>query len=69
MYKALVENPEGKRPLGRPTCRWENNIKIDLKEIGWESVDWNNVAQDMDWWWTLMNVVMNFQVQTMPGIS
>jgi hypothetical protein len=40
MYKCLVRKPEGKRPLGRPGCRWEDNIRMDLPEIGWEGVDW-----------------------------
>ena len=41
----MVGNPEGKRPLGRPRRRWEDNIKIDLQEVGWESVDWINLAE------------------------
>jgi hypothetical protein len=58
----LVGKPEVKRPLGRPRHKWEDNIKIDLKEIGWEGVDWIYVAQDRDWWWwVLVNTVMNLQ--------
>jgi hypothetical protein len=49
-------------PLGRPTCRWEDNIKIDLKEIGWEDVEWINLSQDRDQWSALMSMVMKFQV-------
>jgi hypothetical protein len=58
----LVEKPEGKRPLGRPRCRWEDNIKIDLREIGWGGMDWIDVAQDRDWWMALVNTVMNLRV-------
>ena len=50
MHKVLVGKPERKRPLGRPRRRWEDNIKMDLKEIGWEDVDWIDVAQDRDNW-------------------
>jgi hypothetical protein len=46
-YRLLVENPEGKRPLGRPKHRWVDNIKIDLREIGWDGMDWIALAQDM----------------------
>jgi hypothetical protein len=48
VYKILVGKPEGKRPLGRPRHRWEYNIRPYLKEIGWEGMDWINVAQDRD---------------------
>jgi len=48
VYRVLVEKPEGKRPLGRPRCRWEDNIKIDLQEMGFECMDWNELAQDRD---------------------
>jgi hypothetical protein len=47
-YRILVGNPEGKRPLGRPRHRWVDNIKIDLREIGWAGMDWIDLAQDMD---------------------
>jgi hypothetical protein len=47
-YRILVGKPEGKRPLGRPRCRWVDNIKTDLREIGWDSVDWIDLAQDRD---------------------
>jgi hypothetical protein len=47
-YRILVGNPEGRRPLGRPRHRWVDNIKIDLKEIGWVGMDWIGVAQDRD---------------------
>ena len=53
--------PEGKRPLGRPRRRWEDNIKMDLQEVGW-SGDWMELAQDRDRWRALVNMVMNFRV-------
>jgi hypothetical protein len=57
-----VGNPEGKRPLGRPRRRWVDNIKIDLREIGWDRGDWINLAQDRDHWRALMKAVMNLWV-------
>jgi hypothetical protein len=57
-----VENPEGKRPLGRPRCRWEDNIKMDLQEVGCGFFDHIDLAQDRDKWQALVNVVMNLQV-------
>ena len=54
--------PEGKRPLGRPRCRWEDNIKMDLQEVGCGDVDWIELARDRDRWRVLVNVVMNLQV-------
>ena len=54
--------PEEKRPLGRPRCRWEENIKMDLQEVGCGSMDWIKLAQDRDRWHTLVNVVMNLWV-------
>ena len=62
MYRVLVGKPEGKRPLGRPRHRWEDNVKMDLQEVGCGSMDWINVAQDRDRWQALVNVVMNLQV-------
>jgi hypothetical protein len=47
-YRILVRKPEGKRPLGRPRHRWVDNIKIDLREIGWDGTDWIDLAQDGD---------------------
>jgi hypothetical protein len=47
-YKILVRKPEGKRLLGRPRSRWKNNMKMDLREIGWEDADWMNVVEDRD---------------------
>ena len=62
VYRVLVGKPEGKRPLGRPRCRWEDNIKLDLQEVRWGSLDWIDVAQDSYRWWALVNAVMNLQV-------
>jgi hypothetical protein len=60
-YRILVGKPECKRPLGRPRRRWVCNIKIELREIGWD-VDWIDLAQDRDQWRPLANMVMNFRV-------
>jgi hypothetical protein len=57
-----TEDPEGKRPLGRPSRRWEDNIRMDLKEIGMENVDWIHLAHDRDRWRALVNKVMNLRV-------
>jgi hypothetical protein len=61
-YRILVGRPERKRPLGRPRHRWEDNIKMDLGEIGWGCVDWIGLAQDRDQWRALVNMVMNLRV-------
>jgi hypothetical protein len=61
-YRILVGKPEGKRPLGRPRRRWVDNIKMDLREIGWDGVDWIDMAQDKDEWRALVNTVLNLQV-------
>jgi hypothetical protein len=61
-YNILVGRPEGRRPLGRPRRRWEDNIKMDLREIGFGYVDWIHLAQDRDRWQDLVNMVMNLQV-------
>jgi hypothetical protein len=57
-----VGNPEGKRPLGRPRCRWVDNIKMDLREIGWDGMDSIYLAQVTDPWRALLNAVMNLRV-------
>jgi len=57
-----VEKPEGKRPYGKPRRSWENNINIDLQEVGCGVMDWIEVAQDMDRWRALVNAVMNLRV-------
>jgi hypothetical protein len=61
-YRALVRKPEGRRQLGRPRRRWEDNIKMDLREVGWGGMDWINLAQDRDRWQALVNAVMNLRV-------
>jgi hypothetical protein len=61
-YNILVGRPEGRRPLRRPRRRWEDNIKMDLMEIGFGDVDWINLAQDRDRWRVLVNTVMNLRV-------
>jgi hypothetical protein len=61
-YRVLVGRPEGKRPLGRPRCRWEDNIKMDLGEIGIDGVSWIRLAQDRIQWWAFVNMVMNLRV-------
>jgi hypothetical protein len=60
-YRILVRKPEGKRPLGRYRRRWECNIRIDLRDIGWEGVDWIHLAQERGQWRALANTVMNLQ--------
>jgi hypothetical protein len=55
----LVGRPEGKRPLGRPRHRWENNIKVDLRDTGINGVNWICLAQDRVQWWDFVNMVMN----------
>ena len=58
----LVGKPEGKRPLGRPRHRWEDDIKMDLQEVGCECMNWIDLAQDRDRWQTLVNALMSLQV-------
>jgi len=57
----LVGKREGKRPLGKPRCRWENNIKVDLWELGHEGIDWIKQTQFWDRFWALVNAVINFR--------
>jgi hypothetical protein len=61
-YNILVGRPEGRRPLRRPRRRREDNIKMDLREIGFGDVDWIDWAQDRDRWWAVVNTVMNLWV-------
>jgi hypothetical protein len=61
-YRILVGKPEGKRPLGKPRRRWENNIKTQRREIGWSVIDWIDLADDRDQWRDLVNTVMNLRV-------
>jgi len=69
VYRVLVGKPEGKRPLGRPRYRWEDNIKMDLQEVGGGWGDWMELAQDTDMWRALVSTVMNLRVPKMRGIS
>jgi hypothetical protein len=57
-----MRKPEGNRPLGRPKCMWVDNIKVDLREIGWGGMGWVDLAQDRDQWRALVNTVMNLFV-------
>jgi hypothetical protein len=61
-YRILLGKPEGKRPLGRPRRRWVDNIKMDLREIGWDGVDWIDSAEDRNRWRALVNMVLNLRV-------
>jgi hypothetical protein len=62
VYTVLVGKPEGRRPLGRPRRRREDNIRVDLREVGCGCVDWMELAQDRDRWCALVSVVMNLRV-------
>jgi len=62
VYRVLVGKPEGKRPLGRTRRRWEDNIQMDLQEVGCGVMDWIELAQDRDRWRALVNAVMNLRV-------
>jgi hypothetical protein len=61
-HRILVGKPEGKRPLGRPRRSWVDSIEIDLREIGWDGVDWIDLVQDRDQWRALVNMVMDLRV-------
>jgi len=69
VHRVLVGKPEGKRPLGRPRRRWEDNIKMDLQEVGGRCEDWMELAEDMDRWRALVSTVMKLRVPKMRGIS
>jgi hypothetical protein len=66
VYKVLVARPKGKRPLGRPMRRWEDGIRMNLRENGWQGVDWIHLAQDRDRWRAVVNAVMKLRVLA-PG--
>jgi hypothetical protein len=61
-YRILVGKSEGKRPLGRPRRRWVDNIRMDVVELGWDAVDWIDMAEDRDQWRALVNMVLNLRV-------
>jgi hypothetical protein len=61
VYRVLVGKPEGKRPLGRPRCRWENNIKLYLRETGIDGTNWIRLAQDRVQWRAFVNTIMNLR--------
>jgi hypothetical protein len=63
VYRVLEGKPEGKRPLGRPRHRWEDNIKMDLQDVRCGGMDWIDLAQDRDLWRAVVNAVMNLLVQ------
>ena len=69
MYRVLVGKPEEKRPLGRPRRRLEDNIKMDLQEVGGGCGDWMELARDRDRWRALVSTVMNLRVPKMRGVS
>ena len=69
VYRVLGGKPEGKRSLGRPSRRWEDNIKMDLQEVGGGFGYWMELAQVRDRWWALVNTAMNIRVPKMRGIS
>jgi hypothetical protein len=62
VYRVWVGKPEGRRPLGRPRLRWEDNIKMDVQEVGCKGVNRIELAQERDRWWELVNAVMNFRI-------
>ena len=69
VHRVLVGKPEGKRPLGIPRCRWKDNIKMDLQEVGGSFGDGMELAQDRDKWRALVGTVRNLRVPKMRGIS
>jgi hypothetical protein len=66
-YKILVGKPEEKRWLGRPRCRWVDNIKMDRRQIGWAGIDWIDLAQDTDQWRAVVNTIMKLLFHKMLG--
>jgi hypothetical protein len=62
VYKVLTGKQEEKRPLGRPMRRWEDGVRMDLRKLGWGSVEWIQLAQDRDRWRALVNTVTNLRV-------
>jgi hypothetical protein len=68
VYRVLVGKPEGKRPVGRPRRRWEDNIRMDLQEVGGSGGDWMELSQDRDRWRALVGTVRNLRVLKMRGL-
>jgi hypothetical protein len=62
VYKVVMRKPEGKKPLGKPRRRWEDGIRMNLREIGWGNVEWIQLAQDRERWRALVNMVVNLRV-------
>jgi hypothetical protein len=69
VHRVLVGKPEGTRPMGRPRRRWEDNIKMDLQEVGGSCGEWMELTQYRDRWWTLVSTVRNLRIPKMRGIS
>ena len=69
VHRVRIGKPEGKRPLGRPRRRWEDNIKRDLQEVGRGGGDWMELAQDRDRWRAVVSTVWNLRAPKMRGIS
>jgi hypothetical protein len=67
VHKIMFRKPEGRRPLGRPIRRWEGDIKMDHRDIGWEVVNWIHLAQDRDQWRTLVTTVINLWIPQKAG--
>jgi hypothetical protein len=67
-YRISVGKPDGERPLGRPRCRWEEKIKMELREVGWGGIDWSNLAQDRDMWWALVIINLSTQLSSEPRL-
>ena len=67
-YRTVVGSSDGRKPLERLRCRWEDNIKMGLQEVGWGGRVWTDLAHDRDRWWALVNVVMNLWGQPAEGI-
>ena len=65
-YRILVGKPDEKRPLGRRRRRWEGNIKMDLREVGYVNGDWIDLAQDRDHWWAYVRAIMNLRAPQKP---
>ena len=61
-FKVLIGKPTGQRPIGRPRCRWEDNIRMDLKQVGINTRNWIDSAQDRDYWRALVNEALNLRI-------